>query len=126
MVGVLMALAVPVWGQDALEDLDQMDSLDSLESLTVVGSSEAVWDLVGSAAYLEAEEYRERGYTNIGKILAQWESQVGGVSTIELEVANVPGARALRKLVQAIKATGISEALKDGLSRCEERNQQIQ
>ena len=59
-----MVLGGVALGQDAMENLDL------LEPLTVIGSSEAVWELVGSAAYLDAEEFRERGYTDIGKILA--------------------------------------------------------
>ncbi|WP_396255801.1 TonB-dependent receptor family protein [Haloferula sp. A504] len=60
-----LAVGVTVAGaQDALE------GIGTLEGLTVVGSSEAVWDLAGAAAYIEAEQFRDRGYTDINQILA--------------------------------------------------------
>lgn len=43
----------------------------NLEAMTVVGSAEAVWTLAGAAAYVDAEEFRERGYTNLGQVLAK-------------------------------------------------------
>lgn len=64
-LGVIACLATAgLSAQDALEDIG------SLEGLTVIGNSDAVWDLAGSAAYIEAERYRERGYSDINKILA--------------------------------------------------------
>jgi Fe(3+) dicitrate transport protein len=47
------------------------DLLRTLQPLTVVGSQDAVAELPGSGAYVEAEEYRERGYTNIAQIAAK-------------------------------------------------------
>lgn len=49
---------------------EETSARNSLEGLTVIGSSDAVFDLGGSAAYLESEFFRERGYTDIEKILA--------------------------------------------------------
>ncbi|MCW1883196.1 TonB-dependent receptor [Luteolibacter flavescens] len=42
-----------------------------LEPLTVVGSTEQAWTLSGSAAYIGADEFRERGYTNFSKVVAK-------------------------------------------------------
>ncbi len=61
--GLVLTLAT-AGAQDALDDIG------SLEGLTVVGSSDAVWDLAGSAAYIEAEQFRERGYTDITQVLS--------------------------------------------------------
>lgn len=61
---LLFAGALPTAAQDALEDFGMLDGL------TVVGSSEAVWDLAGSAAYIESDQYRDRGYTDITQILS--------------------------------------------------------
>ena len=47
------------------------DDAETLQPLTVVGSREAVFELPGSAAYAAAEEFRERGYTNIAQIAAR-------------------------------------------------------
>lgn len=43
----------------------------TLAPLTVVGSRDEVAGLPGSAAYVEAAEFRERGYTNIARIAAK-------------------------------------------------------
>lgn len=47
------------------------DALQTLEPLTVVGSTEAVDEMPGSAAYVAAEDFRERGYTNLAQIAAR-------------------------------------------------------
>ena len=60
----LLSLAGAASGQDVL------DGLDSLEGLTVVGSSEAAWELAGAAAYIDSEEFTKRGMTDISKVLA--------------------------------------------------------
>ncbi|MGB0291885.1 MAG: TonB-dependent receptor family protein [Luteolibacter sp.] len=54
--------------QDALVDLGQLDAL-TLSGSKVVGSREDAWDLPGSAAYLDAAEWRQKGYTNVNRIL---------------------------------------------------------
>ena len=51
--------------------LPAQDALQTLQPLTVVGSRDAVYELPGSAAYIPAEEFRERGYTNIAQIAAK-------------------------------------------------------
>jgi len=65
--GPLVAVGLMGWSlalaQDALEPMR------GLEPLTVVGSEEAIWELVGSAAYVDAEQFTERGYTDINQIL---------------------------------------------------------
>ncbi len=61
----LFAVTCAAVAQDAAQDID------TLEPMTVVGSAEAVWTLAGAAAYVDAEEFRERGYTNLGQILAK-------------------------------------------------------
>jgi Fe(3+) dicitrate transport protein len=61
----LMAVSTAAQAQDAARNLD------TLEAMTVVGSAEAVWTLPGSAAFVDAEEFRERGYTNITQIAAK-------------------------------------------------------
>lgn len=50
-------------------DLGQLDAL-TLSGSKVVGSREGAWELPGSAAYIDAEEFRSRGYTNVNRILA--------------------------------------------------------
>lgn len=60
---LFLGLAGGLSAQDLAEDLG------SLEGLTVVGSGEAVWDLSGSAAYIDSGQFTERGYTDIGKVL---------------------------------------------------------
>lgn len=47
------------------------DVLETLEPVTVIGSPEGLLDLSGSGAYLDAEEYQKRGWTNIHQILRQ-------------------------------------------------------
>jgi Fe(3+) dicitrate transport protein len=47
------------------------DALQTLEPLTVVGSREAAFEMPGSAAFVEASEFRERGYTNLAQITAK-------------------------------------------------------
>jgi Fe(3+) dicitrate transport protein len=61
----LMAAGTAANAQDSARDVD------SLEPLTVVGSAEAVWTLPGSAAFVPAEQFRERGQTNLTQILAR-------------------------------------------------------
>ena len=61
----LMAVSTAAQAQDAARDVD------TLEAMTVVGSAEAVWTLPGSAAYVDAKEFTERGYTNLAQILAK-------------------------------------------------------
>ena len=61
----LMALSPAARAQDAARNVD------TLEAMTVVGSAEAVWTLPGSAAYVDAQEFTERGYTNLTQILAK-------------------------------------------------------
>jgi Fe(3+) dicitrate transport protein len=51
--------------------LDALESLDTLAPLTVIGSEEAVWELVGSAAYIDNEEIRSQGLPNINSVLAK-------------------------------------------------------
>ena len=44
-----------------------LDAAEILQAMTVVGGRDAVYELSGSAAYLDAEEFRQRGYTNIAQ-----------------------------------------------------------
>jgi Fe(3+) dicitrate transport protein len=62
---VLLAVTCVARAQDAAQEVE------SLGAMTVVGSAEAVWTLAGAAAYVDAEEFRERGYTNLGQVLAK-------------------------------------------------------
>lgn len=39
--------------------------------MTVVGSKEEAWKMAGSASYIDAIEFRERGYTNFSKVIAK-------------------------------------------------------
>jgi Fe(3+) dicitrate transport protein len=50
---------------------EAQDALQTLEPLTVVGSRDAVFDLSGSAAFVDAQEFRKRGYTNLAQITAR-------------------------------------------------------
>lgn len=47
------------------------DALESLAPLKVVGSQEELFKLMGSAAFVDAEEISSSGHTDIGKILAK-------------------------------------------------------
>ena len=47
------------------------DALKTLEPLTVVGGDDEVFQLPGSGAYVSAEEFRARGYTNLAQIAAK-------------------------------------------------------
>lgn len=47
------------------------DVLQTLEPLKVVGSEEELFKLIGSAAYVGAEDIANSGHTDIGKILAK-------------------------------------------------------
>jgi Fe(3+) dicitrate transport protein len=59
-----MAIFLPQFGH-------AQNEAETLQPLTVVGSQEAVFELPGSAAYAAAEDFRERGYTNIAQIAAR-------------------------------------------------------
>ncbi len=62
---------VALTGLFIFTDARAQDALVTLKPLTVVGSQEAVAELPGSGAYVEAVEFRERGYTNITQIAAK-------------------------------------------------------
>jgi Fe(3+) dicitrate transport protein len=47
------------------------DALKTLAPLTVVGGDDEVFELPGSGAYVSAEDFRERGYTNLTQIAAK-------------------------------------------------------
>jgi Fe(3+) dicitrate transport protein len=47
------------------------DALRTLEPMTVVGSQENIRELVGSAAFVEAVQFRARGQTNLARITAR-------------------------------------------------------
>ena len=64
----IMFCVVACWLNQGLR---AQDAIKTLQPLTVVGSQEAVVELPGSAAYVEAEKFRERGYTNITQIAAR-------------------------------------------------------
>lgn len=63
---MLATLTVCIGGSVQAQDASQ-----TLEPLTVVGSQEAVYEMPGSAAYVAAEDFRERGYTNLAQIAAK-------------------------------------------------------
>ncbi len=63
-VSCALAIFLPQFGH-------AQDETETLQPLTVVGSQEAVFELPGSAAYAAAEDFRERGYTNIAQIAAR-------------------------------------------------------
>ncbi len=47
------------------------DALESLAPLEVIGSKDKVYELVGSAAFIPAEDFRAQNYTNVNRILAR-------------------------------------------------------
>lgn len=63
---LLAALTVCIGGAAQAQD-----AMQTLEPLTVVGSQDAVYEMPGSAAYVGAEDFRERGYTNLAQIAAK-------------------------------------------------------
>jgi len=68
---LLQFCAVAGCGIAMIATLRAQDALETLQPLTVVGSREAAFELPGSAAFEAAEEFRERGYTNIAQIAAR-------------------------------------------------------
>lgn len=50
-------------------NLPGQDVFETLETVTVIGSTEDLFGLSGSGAYLEAEDYQKKGVTNIQQIL---------------------------------------------------------
>jgi Fe(3+) dicitrate transport protein len=65
-VAPLALAGVMVAGQAGAQD-----ALRTLEPLTVVGGDDEVFQLPGSGAYVSAEDFRERGYTNLTQIAAK-------------------------------------------------------
>ena len=47
------------------------DALETLAPLTVVGGNDEIFRLVGSAAYVDAVDFRSRGQTNLARIAAK-------------------------------------------------------
>lgn len=47
------------------------DALNTLQPLTITGGAEEVFELSGSASYIDAVEFRERGYTNFSQVVAK-------------------------------------------------------
>lgn len=68
-IGLVIISAAPSAAQDDGE----------LSPLTVVGSKDRAFDLVGSAAYLDSDDIEQQNYTNINRLLAK----VPGVYTRE-------------------------------------------
>ncbi|MFK7850271.1 MAG: TonB-dependent receptor family protein [Akkermansiaceae bacterium] len=51
------------------QDSASAENMGLLEPLVVIGGEEEVYNLAGSAAYLDASEWRSQGYTNINRML---------------------------------------------------------
>ncbi len=66
--GALISTTSAILAQDAFVDLGQLEGL-TLSGSKVVGSREGAWELPGSAAYVDAAEFRSKGYTNLNRIL---------------------------------------------------------
>jgi Fe(3+) dicitrate transport protein len=64
-------LAAGLSATAAVSAQDALQPLQTLAPLTVVGSAENAFHLPGSAAYLDAVEFRSRGYTNLRQIAAR-------------------------------------------------------
>ncbi len=64
-------LAVSAANLHAAEPKPPQGAPTELEPMTVVGSKEDAWKLAGSASFIEAVEFRERGYTNFSKVAAK-------------------------------------------------------
>jgi Fe(3+) dicitrate transport protein len=71
MLVALRSCTVIGCGLVMVASLSAQDALAPLQPLTVVGSRDAAFELPGSAAYEDAVEFRERGYTNIAQIAAR-------------------------------------------------------
>jgi len=68
-MGAIVVGASAALAQDAMVDLGQLEGL-TLSGSKVVGSREGAWELPGSAAYIDATEFRAKGYTNVNRILS--------------------------------------------------------
>jgi len=62
--------ALSVWSLGAMAAISAAEEAE-LAPLTVVGSKDRVLELVGSAAYLDSEDFRQQNYTNINRMLAK-------------------------------------------------------
>ena len=67
VLGVILAAGALVNAQEA----EGEENLGFLEPLVVIGGKDEVYNLAGSAAYLDAQEWREQGYTNINRMLGR-------------------------------------------------------
>jgi Fe(3+) dicitrate transport protein len=67
----LTALSVMSIGSVATLSAAEPQVEAELAPLTVVGSKDRVLDLVGSAVYLDEEDFKQQNYTNINRILAK-------------------------------------------------------
>lgn len=56
---------------EAVQTAPEADFVESLAPLVVIGGKEEVFNVAGAAAYVEADDWRERGYSNINRILAR-------------------------------------------------------
>lgn len=60
-----------VLGLMAAGQAGAQDALETLAPLTVVGGNDEIFRLVGSAAFVDAAEFRTRGHTNLARITAK-------------------------------------------------------
>jgi Fe(3+) dicitrate transport protein len=67
LLGALLATGVIANAQET----EGVKNLGTIEPLVIIGSKEEVYNLAGSAAYLDAQEWRSQGYTNINQILGR-------------------------------------------------------
>jgi len=66
-LGILLAAGSVANAQESGE----AEALGLLEPLVIIGGKEEVYNLSGSAAYLDAKDWRAQGYTNLNRILAR-------------------------------------------------------
>jgi Fe(3+) dicitrate transport protein len=67
LLGALLAAGAIANAQES----ESAENLGLLEPLVIIGSKDEVYNLSGAAAYLDAEEWRAQGYTNINRILGR-------------------------------------------------------
>jgi len=71
VTGARMGAAVVASGLVWAGSVHAQGTLETLAPLTVVGNAEQIWNLAGSAAFVDAAEIRRQGYFNVNRVFAK-------------------------------------------------------
>ncbi len=66
-----LAAAGSVYAQEAQQKQDNLDDFEELGTTSVVGDTERLFRLAGSAAYLDEKVIRDQNYTNLNRVVAR-------------------------------------------------------